>query len=230
MRWIPCALSSRHYALAALLGAALAGCGSGTITPGAAAPIAAGTGALAGQTPSNSSGLSISGSPPSVILPGRSFAFRPSASDRYGNTLRFSITGQPVWASFDPADGALAGTPGPSDVGSYAVTIAVSDGSVQASLSFALDVVQASARRTTLSWLAPQDRTDGSPLQNLAGFRVYYGTQPDALAEVIHVVNPGATSVVVENLTPGTWYFAMTAVDAQGLESARSSVVSKSIS
>ena len=77
--------------------------------------------------------------------------------------------------------------------------------------------------------MAPLQRTDGTPLQNLAGFRVYYGTQPSALATVIDIANPGASSVVVDNLTSGTWYFAATAVDADGIESAFSTTASKTI-
>ena len=218
MNLSPATLRFAASAVAALLIAALAGCGSGAVTPGAS-----------GVTAPGSAAPTISGSPPAATLVGTAYSFRPNASDPSGNALQFSITGAPSWASFDPATGTLTGTPVAADVGSYSITITVSDGSGHASLPFTLNVVQAASGRATVSWVAPLQRTDGTPLQNLAGFRVYYGTQSGALAIVINVANPGANSVVVDNLTSGTWYFAATAVDADGIESAFSSTASKTI-
>ena len=219
--------------VAVLLIAALAACGSGTATPGVSGSSVAGPSPspppIAGAPSQGSAALNISGSPPAATLVDSAYSFQPSASSASGNALRFSITGQPGWASFDPATGALTGTPAAADVGSYSITIAVTDGSSQASLPFTLNVVQLAPARATVSWVAPLHRTDGTPLQNLAGFRVYYGSQPGALRLVINVINPGATSAVVENLTPGTWYFAAAAVDASGLESAPSYTASKVI-
>jgi hypothetical protein len=237
------------FAAAAGLSAVLAGCdGGGAVAasaavPATASPGAAGSGALtstggptaaspgsagSGASP-GSAALSVSGSPPSATLVGKAFLFQPTTSHPNGRVLSFSIVGQPNWTSFDPSTGTLAGTPLTADVGSYSVTIRASAGSLQASLPFTVNVVQVTTGRATVSWVPPLHRTDGTPLQNLAGFRVYYGTQPAALADVIHIGTPGATSVVVENLTPGTWYFATTAIDASGLESARSAIASKRI-
>ncbi|MFO0452672.1 MAG: hypothetical protein ACK52I_29135, partial [Pseudomonadota bacterium] len=76
---------------------------------------------------------------------------------------------------------------------------------------------------------APTQRTDGTPLTNLAGFRVYYGRQPGSLTQRVDVTNPTVTTVVVENLTAGTWHFAATAVDENGVESDLSVSASKAI-
>jgi hypothetical protein len=46
---------------------------------------------------------------------------------------------------------------------------------------------------------------------------------------VIKLVNPGLTSYVVDNLTTGTWYFAITSYAANGVESSKSGVVSTTI-
>lgn len=80
-----------------------------------------------------------------------------------------------------------------------------------------------------LSWMAPTLRTDGSALENLAGYRIYYGTSPSGLRNQISLDNPSAITWTVNNLSAGTWYFAMTAVDRDGLESARTNTVSKTI-
>lgn len=68
------------------------------------------------------------------------YRFVPTASDPDGDLLVFTIFGLPGWAMFDAADGALTGTPSNADVGAYAITITVSDGSLTADFSFTLTV------------------------------------------------------------------------------------------
>ena len=45
----------------------------------------------------------------------------------------------------------------------------------------------------------------------------------------IAISNPGVSSYVVENLVPGDWYFALVALDAEGLESEYSNEVDQNI-
>src|SRR5690348_9234476 len=40
-----------------------------------------------------------------------------------------------------------------------------------------------------LSWVAPTQNSDGSQLTNLAGYNIYYGTDPSALTQTIQVAN-----------------------------------------
>ncbi len=71
----------------------------------------------------------------------------------------------------------------------------------------------------TLSWTAPTLNTDGSPLSDLAGYNIYYGTEPGNYSVTIHVDNPGLTTYVVEYLTPNDYYFVVTAINSNGIES-----------
>ncbi len=81
----------------------------------------------------------------------------------------------------------------------------------------------------TLSWVAPTHNTDGSPLSDLAGYNIYYGTDASALTQTIQVANAAALGYVVSGLAKGTtWYFAVTSYTAGGQESAPSVVTSKS--
>lgn len=82
----------------------------------------------------------------------------------------------------------------------------------------------------TLIWQPPAKNTDGSPLVDLAGYRIVYGTAPDRLDSYIDVNNPGVSSYVIENLTKTTWYFAVIAVNEAGALSEPSNTVSKLIS
>ena len=79
----------------------------------------------------------------------------------------------------------------------------------------------------TLTWTPPTTYTDNSPL-TLGGYKVYWGTSQGSYPNV-QPIGPGLTSHVVSNLTPGTWYFTITALDnAQPqLESVFSNVASK---
>jgi len=82
----------------------------------------------------------------------------------------------------------------------------------------------------TLSWSAPTARTDGSPLTNLAGYKIFYGRMSGIYDYQIRINNPGILTYVVENLVSGDWYFALAAYDSQGLESDRSNEVLREIS
>lgn len=81
----------------------------------------------------------------------------------------------------------------------------------------------------TLSWTAPTLNEDGSPLANLSGYRVYYGSAPTNLNTVLDIPNPGVTNAVVDNLTPATWYFAVKAYNSSNVESRLSNTASKTI-
>lgn len=164
------------------------------------------------------------------VLVGQAVTITPTASDPDGDTLTFSVANQPNWMTFSSQNGRLTGTPQSGDVGFYDISITVSDGrGAQANDQTRVNVAQQVAGRATLSWDAPSQRVDGSPLTNLAGFKLYYGTSSNNLSNVIQVSDAGARSWVVENLTVGTWFFAATAYDQGGIESARSNVASKTI-
>tara|TARA_R110002096_G_scaffold8803_2_gene35851 strand:- start:5249 stop:7762 length:2514 start_codon:yes stop_codon:yes gene_type:complete len=77
----------------------------------------------------------ISGTPSSSVTENEFYSFTPSASDADGDTLTFSISGRPGWATFNSSSGRLSGTPGTGDAGTYSgILISVSDGSASASL------------------------------------------------------------------------------------------------
>jgi hypothetical protein len=174
----------------------------------------------------------ISGLPPTSAREGQAYAFTPTASDPDGDRLTFSIVNRPAWATFSSTNGALTGTPGTGTVGSYSnVTIRVSDGVATASLpAFSISVQQVAMGSATLSWQPPTTRTDGTPLTNLAGYRVRYGTASGSYPNLITIPNGGLTSAMIENLPPATYYFVISAYDSQGMESANTSPVSKVIS
>jgi hypothetical protein len=69
-------------------------------------------------------------------------------------------------------------------------------------------------------------------MTNLAGYQVYFAQEtPVTLAnsQSVAVLNPNQTSFELDHLTPGTYYFTVTAVNLQGAESSMSNEAIKTI-
>ncbi len=81
----------------------------------------------------------------------------------------------------------------------------------------------------TVSWLAPDRNTDGSVLTDLAGYYIRYGTNSSVLDQVVKVATTGISTYVIQNLSPGTYYFTVTSYTVAGVESNPSAPVSKTI-
>lgn len=79
----------------------------------------------------------------------------------------------------------------------------------------------------TLSWSAPLTNADGSPISDLAGYKVYYGTSSNNYTHSVTIGN--YTSTVVSNLSSGTWCFSVSSYDTSGNESEYSDEVCTSI-
>jgi hypothetical protein len=173
----------------------------------------------------------VSGSPLTSVLPGGAYSFTPNASDADGNSLTFSVANLPAWATFDETTGRLSGTPSAAEVGTYGnVIISVSDGSASASLAaFSIQVVGTATGSMRLTWNPPTQNTDGSALTDLAGYRVHWGTSQDNYSSNVTIDDPGLSSYVVDQLTPATWYFSLTAINSAGLASGYSNVTSKTV-
>jgi hypothetical protein len=84
-------------------------------------------------------------------------------------------------------------------------------------------------RSARLSWDAPTENVDGTTLTDLDGFVVYYGSTSRNYTQTVDINDPDQTELQLD-LTPGDWFFAVTAKDADGNESAFSGEVSKTIS
>ncbi len=76
----------------------------------------------------------------------------------------------------------------------------------------------------TVRWIPPTANVDGSAIDDLAGFRIYYGEESRRYDQQVHVPDPERTSETV-SLSSGTFFVAMTALDADGHESAYSNEV-----
>jgi hypothetical protein len=78
----------------------------------------------------------------------------------------------------------------------------------------------------TLGWIPPTRNSDGSPITNLAGYKIHYGTTSSEYTQTIALHNAGLTRYVVDSLPSGTYYFAIAAYNSMGVESPLSGEVS----
>lgn len=123
------------------------------------------------------------------------------------------------WSGSRPVSGSA--TVGPLDESTtFTLSCSGSAGNAMAMLSVSvLGVV-------SLSWQAPTENIDGSPLTDLAGYRIYYGSDSRNYTDQVSVDGVTTTRRDVV-LASGSYYFAMTAMDGDGNESGYSNEVVK---
>jgi hypothetical protein len=224
--------------LNAVLLSACGGGTGGTQTTQAASSTSSGTTSISATTASSTKSTTstaspaISGTGAATVNVGSPYTFTPVVSGASG-TVSFSIANQPSWASFNATTGTLSGTPSASDIGTFAnITLTVTAGGASATLgAFTVTVAAAPAQNGTavLNWVPPTQNTDGSVITNLAGYYVYYGSSPTSMTNRIQISNAGLTAYTLTGLATGTTYFAISAYEAGGAESALSNVGSKVI-
>ncbi len=176
---------------------------------------------------------SISGTPSSNATVSANYSFTPTASDADGDSLSFSVSNLPAWASFDNLTGTLSGVPQTMDIGTYEnILISVSDGIDSNQLAAFSIVVEAQAvlTSTNLSWAAPSTREDGTPLtlSDIDGYRIYMGDSESTLVPVMDINDYSVTQYTLTGIEQGDHYFAVTAYDSAASESGFSNIIFKS--
>jgi hypothetical protein len=186
-----------------------------------------------GSDSSEEQQLSISGTPPTTAQVGRPWSFEPVIYDPEGEVLTVTVLNKPDWITLLPSKGLMYGIPGEGDVRTWEkIRVQVTNGKSSASLpEFRINVVAegASEDGVLLSWLPPTERVDGSPIGELSAYRILYGQVSGNYDQIIAIDNPGITSYLVEDLGPGTWYFALISVTSDGLSSVPSNEVNTRI-
>ena len=158
------------------------------------------------------------------------YNFTPGASDPDGDDLTFSVSGLPGWATFTDSNGRISGTPGDADVNTYSgIRITVTDTSNASDTlgPFSITVNAVSTGSVTLSWTPPTQNEDGSTLEDLDGYKIYWGTRPGNYPNSVTIENEGLSSYVVDNLAPGTYEFVATSFNDARIESVYSAPVTK---
>ncbi|NIP15371.1 MAG: hypothetical protein GWM88_11900 [Pseudomonadales bacterium] len=161
-------------------------------------------------------------SPPKVVMgasstfidPGNSVTLNWSATDADACTLSGSwsgergVTGSELVGPLDDTAQFAVSCNGPFGTSRADVTVVVTG--------------------KTLVWQAPTENLDGTPLQDLAGFKVHWGDRSRQYTDSWLIDSPTATSWEPD-IAPGTYYFALTAIDEDGTSSWYSNEVVKGV-
>jgi Putative Ig domain len=177
--------------------------------------------------------LTVSGTPPTSVVANAAYKFQPTTSAASG-AVTYTIAGAPRWATFDKNTGLLAGTPATSDEGFTGhIEITASDGKTTASIApFTINVVSpitSEGGAAMLTWVPPKQNEDGTPVTNLAGFHIYFGTDASALTSDINVADASSTSYTIKGLSAGVYYFTVVAYNSLGTESDNSNIADQTI-
>lgn len=86
-----------------------------------------------------------------------------------------------------------------------------------------------STGKVTISWLAPTENEDDSPVSELAGFAIHYTKREGHDPVTVYVNDPTVTSYTIENLAPGEYYFSISAIEKDGGKSDWSNVIAKTV-
>ena len=81
----------------------------------------------------------------------------------------------------------------------------------------------------TLGWVAPTENNNGSPITDLAGYKIHYGTASANYTKTVAVSNPSLSRYVLDSLESGTYFFAITAYNSKGIESTLSGEISATL-
>jgi hypothetical protein len=146
-----------------------------------------------------------------------------TATGSYSDSSTQIVTNSSTWSSSNSGVAAISNA-----AGSRGLATSIANGAVTITATVGLITGTAMLNVTTtgsaeLEWDAPTTNADGSPLTNLAGFKVYYGNAPGVYTQTIDVGN--IRSYSVSGLAPGTYYFTVTAYYTTMAESGHSNEV-----
>lgn len=131
-----------------------------------------------------------------------------------------SCTASGGWSGDRPTSGSFTAGPINADT-TYQLSCSGPSGT-------AMGMVTVQIADKVLRWQAPTENVDGTPLTDLAGYVIYWGTSSRNYTGS-HTINSPTTTEWEATMAAGSYYFAMTAFDAQNNESGYSNEVLKII-
>lgn len=99
---------------------------------------------------------------------------------------------------------------------------------ISSSTAYTLTCQFAADASATLTWVAPTQNTDQTPLVDLASYFISYGPTAAATGSLVSVEVPALTKTI-NGLAPGPVYFVIQAVNRAGAKSAWTGPVSKTL-
>jgi hypothetical protein len=193
--------------------------------------IAATSGSISGSTaltvtPATLTSISVTPKNPSIAN-GTTQQFK--ATGTYSDNTTQDLTDSAVWSSSSAGVATISNAAGSKGLAAAVAAGSTTITSASGSVSGSTTLTVTGTAVVTLSWNAPTTNEDGSPV-SLSGYKIYYGTSSGAYSKSVSVASTGASPVTYTlTLSPGTYYFTVTAISTDGQESAFSNEASKTI-
>ncbi len=177
--------------------------------------------------------MTLSGTPPTEVIVGDTYRFLPLIENADMSRLQFNYINKPEWSKAYRSSGLIWGTP--LEPGVYAdIQIGAWDGSQYALLApFTITVTAPPAAKdpgvANVDWLRPVLNVDGSLLEDLAGYVIRYGTSAAGLDRQLTINSAATTEAKIQNLSAGTWFFEVAAINAESVASSFSPLVGATV-
>jgi hypothetical protein len=135
---------------------------------------------------------------------------------------QYTYIAPPYATSYQFSDSLVSGT-------NYAVTVGIQPGGMKCTVKNWLassvvnvtnvDIICVKMATATVNWTLPTQNTDGSPLTDLIGYVIYYGTDPTLTASNVRIIPNGSVlSTTFYSLpTNNKYYFAIASVATSGI-------------
>ena len=91
---------------------------------------------------------------------------------------------------------------------------------------FDIQVMRNGTHSVTLNWTVPSEIDDGTPLTDLAGYKILYGAESGNHPQLIDITGSSTVNHTIEGLASGTYYFVTAAYNDLGVASDFSNEVS----
>jgi hypothetical protein len=156
-------------------------------------------------------------------------------AERVGRFVGLTLMGAMAAIALAGCGGTDSGTSGAATGGttttppSTVADTAPSSGSSGSGTSTTTPPPSSSSSSVSFSWVAPTENNNGSPLTNLAGYKIHYGTASQDYTQTVALNNPSLNRYVLDSLPKGTYYFAITAYNSAGIESNLSGEISATL-
>jgi hypothetical protein len=152
-----------------------------------------------------------------------------TATGTYSDGSTQNITSSVTWSASNASVASVSNASGSkglaTGIGGGSTNVSATLSGISGSTS--LTVVAPSTGSITLAWDAATTYSDGSPITDLAGYKLYYGNAPGSYSASVDVGN--VTTYTLTNLPSGVYYIVVTVRNQSGSESSYSNEVSKTV-
>jgi hypothetical protein len=159
-----------------------------------------------------------------AVLGSLGVALAGCGSDESGSSTAATSTTSTSTTGSNPQTAADSSTSGSSTSGSTTSGSTTTTGSAGSTAPTTV-----AGTSLTLGWVAPTENSNGTPITDLAGYKIHYGTASANYTKVVAVSNPSLSRYVLDSLESGTYFFAITAYNSKGIESTLSGEISATL-